>query len=829
MFRTVHIDREGKLLADVSEYAARHDVIYLSPARRALDGLPLGTGSMGGLVYHTDRALCQRVCRTDSFDHARKEGRFGAWAHEWEEETTALASCGLVRIEDGAPSFAWEYLQDYRMHLDLGKAEIRAEASSPLSSFRARGFGSRESGCLCWEVSFASPEPLERRVVLERYGTRGFFHAYETVSRDPGRRLSGISSRALDGAMLITQRLSGTVFTTAVRVEGPGAVVRVKNSRELETVLPASDRISFRVLIATALSHGEEDTEKEALEKLSAASEAGFDALRAAHRARWKELWNRSFLSVGDEFAEFLWYLNRYQFASAGFGAFPPSVFGSLWTAFGDARNWGHFYHWNDQMQFWPVDAWDEGELAESYFAFRRKMLPKARADAKALFGIDGAWFSDIASAEGDQAVEPDTARNMTCGSMIALSAWRHYRHYPDREFLLETALPLMKAAADAWRGLLAPGEDGRLHLRDVTALEGYLMLSDTLTDWAMIRALFKALLSLPPEAGLSGEEREAFEALLEKLYEPPTVEKEGKTLFAYGRRADGSPVVDAEYPESGMGVGPVGALMPVFPASLYGLGSEEDPWSGIARESAAALKAHRSTVGWDPAGIVFARMGFREETRDFIRDALEKYVIFPSGLTHYNPGELESPYFPRMISPESQSTPWDELHEKDRGERVRLDPVRFAHFYSEPMGVLSAALNESLLQSHAGHVRVFPAAGDGLFRLHAEGDFMVTAEKKDGRVLYVAAESRRGGLFTLQSPFSSAETVRSGREEIPFTSETRAGERFLSFPTEAGRTYLIFSRDLHIDGSYPTRVPLSPACGPKTFGKRTVGLPRDF
>ena len=68
MFRNVNIDRNGTLLCDVQEYARRHNIVYETPAKKVCDGRPLANGIMGGLVYHTDRELCMRICRTDSFD-----------------------------------------------------------------------------------------------------------------------------------------------------------------------------------------------------------------------------------------------------------------------------------------------------------------------------------------------------------------------------------------------------------------------------------------------------------------------------------------------------------------------------------------------------------------------------------------------------------------------------------------------------------------------------------------------------------------------------------------------------------------------------------------
>ena len=177
MFRYTYIDKQGKLLCDVSEYVKKHNIVYKTPVRRIADGMTFGNGAMGGLVYHTDRELCMRINHTDCFDHAAPYN-FGAWAMEWEEKCTALAGCGVLKISDGTPSYAWEYMDDYDMTLDLGNAEINMLSKTPFSKHKAMGYGSLEDKCVVWEFEDVSEEPLERTITLERYGTREFFHYY---------------------------------------------------------------------------------------------------------------------------------------------------------------------------------------------------------------------------------------------------------------------------------------------------------------------------------------------------------------------------------------------------------------------------------------------------------------------------------------------------------------------------------------------------------------------------------------------------------------------------------------------------------------------------
>lgn len=828
MFRYTHIDKEGKLLCDVSQYVRRHNIVYNTPVKKPCDGLPLGNGIMGGLVWHTDRELCMRIGRTDCFDFGLPKGNFSAWAHEWEEKTTTLTNCGLLKISDGTPAFAWEYLDEYNMTLDLGKAQIDLESRTPFSQYRARGYGSLEDKCVVWEVEASSEEPLERTVSLERYGTRGFFHYFESFTRDTKKRLYGITPSIAENCLLITQKLNGCTFTTGICLVGTQGTPVIRNTREGAYVIPAAASASFRVYITTALTYGSEDTAAMALSQLSKAVEKGDDVYHN-HLSWWKEYWNRSFIQIEDDYAENLYYMNRYQFGCAGFGSFPPSVFGSLWTTFGDTRNWGHFYHWNDQQQFWPCDTWNHPELLKSYFDYRMGMLPNAIADGKALHGIDGAWFADVASADGWQTTDPDILRNMSCGAMIALQMYRHYKHYPDPKFLRDTAYPFMKACADLYLGLLVPEDDGRYHIHDVTAMEGYLYFNDPMTDWVMCRGLLKALLDVADSADAPETLRTVWQDRLENLYHPATQEIDGKTVFAYGRFADGSACTGGVYPERGMGVSNVGSLFPVFPGSLYGLWSTDEPYYDIVKNSVEYYRNVFARVGWDIINQCFARFGFTEELRRNLDDFIEKYNVFPSGLMHFEPTSVQGTFTARVVSESDEHTHWGLLHHKDQGIRVTYPADPFFHFYSEPEGNLSTAINDSLLQSWEGILRVFPAADSGVFRLHAEGDFMVTSQKSEGRVRFVSIESTRGGMVTLASPFEKNECVRIHMTDHPFTLTEKNGQRLLAFETVPGETYVIFSRSDHIDGSYPTWIFSDVNTQVKKKGSRTIGLERNF
>jgi alpha-L-fucosidase 2 len=83
----------------------------------------------------------------------------------------------------------------------------------------------------------------------------------------------------------------------------------------------------------------------------------------------------------------------------------------------------------------------------------------------------------------------------------------------------------------------------------------------------------------------------------------------------------------------------------------------------------------------------------------------------------------------------------------------------RYRPFTLEGNFAAAAGLQEMLLQSYSGTVRVFPAVPaswrNALFRnLRAEGAFVVSAEREDGATHSVEIIAEKGGLLRLENPF---------------------------------------------------------------------------
>jgi hypothetical protein len=154
-----------------------------------------------------------------------------------------------------------------------------------------------------------------------------------------------------------------------------------------------------------------------------------------------------------------------------------------------------------------------------------------------------------------------------------------------------------------------------------------------------------------------------------------------------------------------------------------------------------------------------------------------------------------------------------------------------------EPISIYGATVNEMLIQSHEGKIRIFPAYPDmwpGAFKLRARGAFIVAAEKRrDATIPGVRIESIKGLDCKVVNPWPGQKvrlTCVGEKKSVFFRSETTVpGEEVISFSTEPGKTYIVAPRDKK--GTYPAGTVFGGERNtqPKRFHEATLGKERDF
>lgn len=840
MYGAVSLNKNGHLNVRIMQYLKKHNIVYRSPQYRGCEGFPIGNGSFGGMLYHSADTIEMTLSHTDAIDFT-KDGNFKAWAWESEEENTAPAACGRLSIFDGMPSFDKLYLKKYCSTLSLAEGSVQMESETCFSKYHMTMFCSREKQLLYCDVNVDTVEDVVKTVRLTRWGSRNFFHDYEQMAECREKNLQKTRTGTENGCLYVMQKLRGSITLTMVQVAGQGQVI-VNNSHSIEYQVNPKCR-HFTVFVRCQIIETEEEAASACLQFKEEAEGITAEKLMAVQRQEWKEFWIKSFVYLpDDDYIENLYNSYLYLLNSCSRGQYPVT-FGGIWCPNADIRNWGHYYHWNHQQIYWGLHTGGHSELMENYYNYRENMLPQAQADGMVLFHSSGAFYSDISNYNGYQALEPDTVRNLTPGAQIAMDFYKHYQYTCDEVFLRQRAYPMMKACAKLYEDLLEDSDQGYMIRGGSSCYESYWILKATMTDWAMISVLFDALTEASVVLGCDEEKRKEWETIRSRLYSLPlSREDTGKgeaTLLSPGLKWDNIPVRfgEGEYPFNTFGFSQLAAVYPSGVISLKDRGKKEfkaaEATFELAKERDFMVRNSEATAGHNAAPEIGARLGDKKDTMELIRMFALKYQVFKNGTCHFadiRSGKRHEVKYRTRVIESGMPTDWRKVHEKNDGKRVLLDTEVFLHCYFEAHANIYTGINEMLLQSCDGIIRVFPAAEQGMnaaFELYAAGGFRVVSEMVRGEILYVSVTASVQSDCRLENPWEQEEPIRiiSQDCEIPFEEM----EGVVKFHMEADEICVIERCNRPLCCYYQNEITGKENTGVKQFKGNQLGCDQEF
>ena len=332
MYQAIHYDDHGPM-TDPCRYLRRHDLVYRRPALRPYDGVPVGTGDAGGLLYQTAYGLELTVNHADALDYA-PDGAMQAWAWEAEERQTAPVSCGHLSIRSTLPIFDWVYLEAFEQRLILSTASIEGRAKTPFAEASWKLYAPREPDVLVLELEIEQTEEASLEIQIDKWPSPSFFHHYEQILDIHDKNLYCVRAEANRDALLVTQALRRCRTALAVSCGGEPEQL---NSHAVCCRFPKQKRHRLTLYLAARAS-AEASVRENTLAALTAAKDA--PSLWQTHCRYWQDFWSRSFLHLQEnDYLENLCYLHLYQMGCGNLGK-NPLTFAGLWGWFRDARNW---------------------------------------------------------------------------------------------------------------------------------------------------------------------------------------------------------------------------------------------------------------------------------------------------------------------------------------------------------------------------------------------------------------------------------------------------------------------------------------------------------
>jgi len=769
---------------------ARHDLVYETPPLDPMQGIPLGNGDVGALCWCDESHLIIAVNKCDLWDDAGPE-QFHNWNAAEEEHSTAQRHACRLILDFQQPVFDVFYLQQFEGRLAISNGLLTMKSRTPFGVVEVSAFVDYASGVIACTVDNQLAERTPVTVTLERYGSRTFSHWYALVNRDPNLGLQGTEAAVDGNTACITQKLTdGGTFAAACKIAaGDGLDISAsrRHSRAVDIAVAGKSGGRFSLYAAVA-APGEKDSLATAKAKLSGAERAGSQLLDETSQA-WKVFWEKSLMEFGDDYLDNLWHVTMYYANASQRGPFPGRFINGLWGWNRDVQNWNFYFHWNQQQVYWPLNAAGHPELCDAYLNYRFNSLPYAKKDAATAFHADGAVVSDVSERRGRNSASE--FRNHTPVAQIAMEFWRQFEYTRDKTFLREKALPYMIEASKFFESLFDKEPDGKYHARQGTGYEGWIELHDPVTELASAKALFAATLAALKEAGVDEPRAAKWRDILENLATLPVMKVDEKIaaadnggirakrgLFAgaaiptdqvfaagFGIKDNRlvSSVLPSDAPNSNIkedlktydGIFPWVEWSPVFPAGVIGLGNRGAPLFDTAQ---ATVKSYATaTMGWDPLPIVLARLGLRDELSQVLDMWPDRWQFFVNGFGHYGP---------RDLSPADTALPHGMMMVRDAAGDAKFPfPASpFRHMGMEAMSVLACAMNESLLQSHDGVIRVAPAIPRdhrARFTLHATGGFVVSSEIEQGAPQWIHVAAPFANTCRIENPWPEAYLFR--------------------------------------------------------------------
>ena len=450
------------------------------------------------------------------------------------------------------------------------------------------------------------------------------------------------------------------------------------------------------------------------------------------HRAWWGRFWNQSSVQVPDEKIESLWYMGLYMLAGASRkGGCAASLHG-VWSPDGCIPPAHGFYIWDFYSQHWGLYTANHLELGEAFCDHFISILPRLKEQTRQFYEWDGVFVPGVMSVDGSWILVGHNELLLWPGTTawVAQAFWWQYLYSNDIDFLRHKGYPFMRECMLFYERLLEKGEDGKYHLNITYAPEFKSWTRDDTLGLSLIRYLFDGMLKAVEILQIDEPHLATWREMLENLQEYH-VDDSGLCF------AEGLPYSESHRHMS--------HLAPVYPCDDVNVDGSPEERQLIDRTiNNVILKGYGTFVGWAFVWLsaIAARAGRGKMAWWTLKQCADAFV---SGNTY------------------NLNLDWER-----NGISIQPDTL----CVDGNMGAVDS-LNQMLLQSWSGRIRVFPACPNHwrdirFDNLRSEGGVEVSAVRADGRTLGVRLQSESETSVRLVNPFGASGGYLGGRSIQP-------------------------------------------------------------
>lgn len=700
----------------------KHNLSFDSLAKRWDDGMPLGNGWLGALVWQKGDKLRLSLDRVDLWDDRDMSG-IDALKFSWVTAQVNKQQYDTVQKVGDEPYEAFAAptkIPGAAIEFDLNK--IGKVVSNELDISKAIN-----------TVKFSNG------IVFNNY-----IHAVDEAGYFGFENLP--AGEVFIPEMIIPNYNTGRVGTTGNSVEGigleklgypKGSVTKKQNSILYHQ--PTYKNNYYEVLVEWKLTKnkmiGQWTISFNKPAKLPALDLSKPEPTAwPSHEKWWSNFWNRSSVTLPDAQLDKQYYLEMYKFGAVARTNTPPISLQAIWTADnGNLPPWkGDFHHdLNTQLSYWPGYTANHLELTASYTNWLWKVKAQNKKWTKNYFGVDGLNVPGVTTISGKEmggwiqySMSPTTV------AWLVQHFYWQWKYSKDKNFLQTRLYPYVHDAA-VFAENITFLKDGKRMLPLSSSPEYH---DNSIKAWFKDYtnydlALYKFLFTTAAEiAGQMNKPSELthWKSLADQL--PAFDTNETGLTIAPGQNLDESHRHHAQ-------------LMAIYPLELLSVNNAGD--NSIMKNSLRHAEK-MGTRAW--CGYSFSWMANVYAQTKEADKAVEQLKIFASNFCSVN-----------------------SFHLNGDQKGGQYSSFTYRPFTLEGNFAFAQGVHELLLQSDNGVIEIFPAVPNNwqtvsFKNLRAKDAFIVSAQK-DGQVTEVTITAEQGGKLKMKLPFKTFFIANSSKK----------------------------------------------------------------
>jgi len=409
---------------DVRDLVSRADLFYDEPVTRSEEGMPVGNGRMGSLVWTSPRALKFQINRVDVF--GIDGGSSDSFARAASDYSNGAGYVDVNFVDFAPELFSVE--AGFAQHLSMYDGLMTARGGG----ITARVLAWHERDVFAIEVDDQRPEPSPVNVDLRmlRFMTQYVPRQNWELSSQNGAvvrtgahtALSRLAIRDGGRIVLVQEFREGDHYASsavAIAIVGRDSAAWHVNETTVR-LSGAAGRGRYTILISSAASFDPaEDVAGVAIDAVESAEAKSFDGLLADNEQWWEDFWLRSYVDLRSDDGEAEYVAENYAYflylmAVTSRGDYMPRFGGMLWYTNGDMRAWGSQFWWANQSCYYnglaPANRW---ELMEPLFRMYGAMYDRSATAARQQWGSAGIWIGETSPFNGFAPLPEDVAEEM--------------------------------------------------------------------------------------------------------------------------------------------------------------------------------------------------------------------------------------------------------------------------------------------------------------------------------------------------------------------------------------------------------------------------------